>query len=169
MIRKDLHAGIMELAVANLIGFRTHTIVPNVYWGIGLNHECDMLVLDAQNRFTEVEIKISKADLKADLNKGHGHKSNIISRLVYAVPEDLIELCKEIVPKESGIIGVFYKETKLSYQSDKKYGYYEARWIRNARHRVEKTPSQGTLNKFYHLGCMRIWSLKRHNNKFKPL
>lgn len=145
----------MELAVAVLIGYRANTIVPNVSWGLYLKHECDMLVLDKQNRFTEIEIKISKSDLKADFSKKHGHKSKIISRLVYAIPENLLETALELLPNDSGIIIVKYYN-----------GYYKAFWHRHARHKknTEEIPTS-TINKFYQLGCMRIWSLKAHNNK----
>lgn len=56
----------MELAVTGLLNFRVYTIVPNVSWGLGLGHECDLLALDQQRRFTEIEIKISKSDLVRD-------------------------------------------------------------------------------------------------------
>lgn len=150
---KKLHSGHMELAVANLIGYRANVIVPNVSWGLGLRHECDLLVLDALGRFTEVEIKISKADLKADFKKGHGHKSKIISRLIYAVPDELIDTCMELIPDRCGIIAV----------SSTPYGF-KARWVKQCRHKVVELPSPGTIKDFYRLGCMRIWSLKQHNN-----
>jgi hypothetical protein len=91
MANPRLHSGHMEVAVAELIGYRNHTIVPNVSWGLGLRHECDMLVLDKKGQFTEIEIKISLADLKADFKKPHGHASKIITRLVYAIPKDMLE------------------------------------------------------------------------------
>jgi len=153
------HSGQMELAVAELIGYRQHTIVPNVSWGLGLRHECDMLILDSQGRFTEVEIKVSKSDLKADFNKTHGHSSKIISRLVYAIPDFMLDLALELVPQGCGIIVVNAKEMNGVI-------YYKAKWRRIPKHnkRAEK-PDQKTINKFYHLGCMRIWSLKGKLNQ----
>ena len=153
-----LHAGHMEVAVANLIGYRTHTIVPNVSWGLGLNHECDMLVLDQKGRFTEVEIKISRSDLRADFKKKHGHQSKFISRLVYAVPEEMKDYALELIPLTAGLIYVHH------YDWNGKIQCY-ARWERLCRHDTTKKPDQKTLNRFYHLGCMRIWSLKEHSYK----
>jgi len=155
------HSGQMEVAVANLIGYRQNTIVPNVSWGMGFRHECDMLVLDKDNRFTEVEIKVSKSDLKADFKKAHGHSSKIISRLVYAVPRDLLDSALELVPPNCGIIVVDDYE---------RYGklYYVAKWHRITRHDKQKSkPSDKQIRKFMELGCMRIWSLKAHNNRLK--
>lgn len=146
-----LHAGHIEVAVAKLIGWRTHTIVPNVSWGLGLKHEADMLVLDKSNRLTEVEIKVSKSDLKADLSKKHGHSSPIISRLVYAVPDDLVETASQILPNGVGIISVSWN----SYR-----GSYKAKWVRNCKHSKSRKPDEKQIIKLAQLGCMRIWSLK---------
>lgn len=148
-MKPKLHSGRMEVAVAMLLNYRVYTIVPNVSWGLGLAHECDLLALDKQGRFTEIEIKISKSDLKADFAKWHGHKSKIISRLVYAVPIELLELAESLVPKGAGIITVDYSE----------YGGFRAKWQRQCRHN-ENRPSQNQIKTFMELGCMRIWSLK---------
>lgn len=151
-ISPKIHSGHMEIAVAELIGWRESTVVPNVSWGLGLRHEADLLVLDKHERFTEIEIKISKSDLKADFKKLHNHSSAFIGRLIYAVPEDLVEYAKELVPKKCGIISVNWN--KFS-------GKFEAKWARNCKHNkyVEK-PDAKVIKKFLQLGCMRIWSLK---------
>jgi len=151
-----IHAGIMEVAVANLLNYRVYTIVPNVSHGLYLNHECDMLALK-DGKFTEIEIKVSISDLKADFKKKHEHKSKYITRLVYAVPEFMLDKALEIITMEFGVIVV------------KSYGdriiYHKASWVRKARHRKQQECiPQSILNKFYQLGCMRIWSLKMHNN-----
>lgn len=147
-----LHSGYMEVAVAGLIGYRTCTIVPNVSWGLGLKHECDMLALDANGRFTEIEIKVSKQDLKADAKKPHGHSSNIISRLVYAVPDGLSEYAMLEIPKHCGLISVKW-DTRLNN--------FKASWVKQCKHnKAIGKPSVQVISKFMSLGCMRIWSLK---------
>lgn len=155
-----MHAGHVESAVAVLINYRKHVIVPNVSWGLGLNHECDMLILDDQNRFTEVEIKVSASDLKADFKKEHGHKSRFISRLIYAMPIELCEKYKDLIPAHCGIIAV---------REFNPWGYeisgYKAEWFRMCKHdKTKEKPSPQTIRKFFELGCMRIWTLKSHNN-----
>jgi hypothetical protein len=147
-----LHSGHMEVAVAELIGWREHIIVPNVFWGLNLRHEADLLVLDKSGRFTEIEIKISKSDLKADFKKKHDHYTKIIGRLIYAVPDKLVETAKELIPKEAGLISVNWNQY---------IGKFEAKWIRTCKHfKHTEKPDQKTVQKFMHLGCMRIWSLK---------
>lgn len=147
-----IHSGYMEVAVANLIGFRQNTIVPNVSWGLGLSHECDMLVLDSQERFTEIEIKISASDLKADFKKDHSHESSKISRLVYAVPLELVELAKTLIPEKAGLISVTWAGRLYK-------PCFVASWVKQCKHNKNR-PTQQTIKRFMELGCMRIWSLK---------
>lgn len=147
----------IEIAVAKLLNYRVYTIVPNVSWGLGLSHECDMLALDNKDRFTEIEIKTTLQDLKADFQKSHGHKSEIISRLVYAFPLDLLESALTLIPRSCGIIVV------RPYPNGKKY---KAEWYRVNKHdSKKKKPNSETIRKFMELGCMRIWSLKEHGLK----
>lgn len=152
-MRPEIHSGDIEIAVARLIGFRMNTIVPNVSWGLGLNHECDMLVLDSKGRFTEIEIKISASDLKADFNKKHRHQSKIISRLIYAMPDWLCDSHAHLIPSDCGLISVFEVRPKV----------FKAKWVKICKHDKYSRPSQKQIEKFYHLGCMRIWSLKENS------
>lgn len=71
-----IHSGHIEVAVAKLINPRINLIVPNVYWGWDLKHEADMIIVNSNNKVTEVEIKTNISDLKADFKKHNGHKSN---------------------------------------------------------------------------------------------
>lgn len=153
MKSEKIHSGHIETAVARLLNFRVYTIVPNVSFGLGLRHECDMLALDSKNRFTEIEIKVSLADLKKDFLKPHGHRSDIISRLVYAMPEDLCKKHSNLIPNSCGIIAVTAEEKHGSK-------IYVAEWVRQCKHKVVKEPTPKQILKFMNLGCMRIWSLK---------
>lgn len=56
----------IETAIAMKLDIRKHIIVPNISWGAGL-HECDLLVINKSGYATEIEIKISKSDLKKRL------------------------------------------------------------------------------------------------------
>lgn len=162
-----IHSGHIEVAVANLLNFRVFTIVPNVSFGLGLSHEADMLCLDQKDRFTEVEIKTSMSDLRADFKKSHGHQSDLITRLIYAFPVEMLSKAEPLIPKECGIIVVYEKTESSRYPGlSLKKPILKARWERQCRHRKRNTPiPPQTIRKFMELGCMRIWSLKSHNNK----
>jgi hypothetical protein len=147
---KKIHSGHIELAVVELLNFRVYTIVPNISHGLLGRHEADLLCYK-DGRFTEVEIKISASDLKADFKKKHGHRHPYISRLVYAMPLDLCHKYKDLIPKECGIISI-----QWNGWLDK----YVAHWFRQARHQIHNAIPQQTIIDFMRLGCMRICSLK---------
>lgn len=148
----------IEVVIAKRFGYRTNVIVPNVSWGFGLNHECDMLILSNAGYLTEIEIKVSKSDLKADLLKSHKHQSRQIKSLYFAYPESMSD-CDEFVPKEAGIFHI-YENTWMSGGVMQNFGL-ASRLIRPCvnRKRTEKI-SDSKKMELMRLGCMRIWSLK---------
>lgn len=88
---------------------RRNLCVPNVSWGF-LDYEADLLVVTGSDWLKEIEIKISVADLKADIKKKK-HKDwesprNPVKDLYYAIPFEVWEKIKENppVPDHAGII-----------------------------------------------------------------
>ena len=162
-----LNSADIEVAVAKYFKPRTHLIVPNISWGMNI-HECDLLILNGSNYAVEVEIKISKSDVKADLKKGHGHKSNRIKRLFFAIPEhlntpDVIEL----IPERAGIFVVSerYPVYQSGYGADStKVSYYmqpRCTVIRNAKINKEARPfTDGERIEMGRLGMLRYWNIR---------
>lgn len=141
----------IELAVVARFGVRQNVIVPNISWGLGI-HECDLLIVTNAGYAIEVEIKISKADLKKDALKGHGHVDKRIKALYFAIPENLIS-CTELIPDRAGIFIV------RDYASN---GPYFCECVRKPT--INKTAHKLTPTEYFkvaHLGAMRIWGLKR--------
>lgn len=139
----------IELAVSGFFGVRQHLMVPNVSWGLGL-HECDMLIVTKSGFANEVEIKVSRYDLKRDLNKHHGHRSRLIRRLFFAIPKDLSEFTN-LIPEHAGIILIVKNQ----------YDENVCNLVRPAQ--VNKGAKPLTTEQIIHLGrlaSMRIWSLK---------
>ena len=93
----------IEIAVAAYFNARVNLIVPNISWGMSFGHECDLFVLTPSGYGYEIEIKISKSDLKADLAKLHQHRSLKIKKLYFAIPEKLSD-CIDFIPKRAGIL-----------------------------------------------------------------
>lgn len=140
----------IEEAVSRMYGIRQHIIVPNISWGLDGLHECDLLVLTKSKYAIEIEIKRSRADLKKDAQKKHGHKNKIIRKLYFAMP-NVMEKHIEFVPEDAGII-LCYK------QDDKVY----ARVFREAKvDSLAPKLTDGQVSQLTRLGCMRIWGLKQ--------
>ena len=142
----------IEIAVAQHIGHRQHLIVPNVWWGLGFLHELDLAVLTKSGRLWEVEIKVSKSDMKADKKKYHGHMDpmNRISRLYFAVPETL-KSCIDLIPETAGFLVVLNRNNRTYVEETRK-----PKTIKSARQLTDDE-----RHKLYHLGAMRIWGLKK--------
>ena len=68
-----------------------------VWTDTAINHECDILTVSPSYWATEVEIKISLSDLKADFKKKHNHLSNAIKYFYYCIPEHLLQKSLNIV------------------------------------------------------------------------
>jgi hypothetical protein len=89
-------------------------IVPNSSY---LGHECDVLVVQKSGYATEIELKATASDLKADKKKVHGHRSHYIRQIYYGLSEDIPQAAiDEHVPEHAGII-IFRKHSaKSSYR-----------------------------------------------------
>ena len=139
----------LEVLVADFFNVRTKLIIPNVSWGFGLNYEADLVVVTKAKYAYEVELKVSKSDLKADMKKiKHFFKSEVFKYMYYAMPEDIY--VPEYVPEHAGVL--------LAY----KHG--ESWYIR-----VEKKPAVNKVKaltdeqykKLLELMAMRVWSMKK--------
>jgi hypothetical protein len=140
----------IEIALAKHIGFRQKLIVPNISWGMGL-HECDLLVCTKSNYLWEIEIKISKADLKKDNQKRHGHYNKKIRRLYFAIPDRLYnEDNLKYIPARAGIY-VIKKANNRMYCTIKRTPKLNE---------FAKPISEKEKLKMAMLGSMRIWTLK---------
>lgn len=148
----------IELILMNHFKFNKKIIVPGVGYGIKYKrkslHECDLLILTDSNYATEVEIKISKADLKKDKFKKHTHDSVLIKTFYYAVPHYLEEFALTEIPAHAGLIVINKRGTvKISRKS-----------INNVD--CVKWP-EDLVFKLCKLGTMRIFNLKRNIHKLK--
>jgi len=139
---------------------RSHIVVPNVHWGLGFNHELDLLSISIPGFIgTEIEIKVSRGDIKRDLEKKHKHYDPRIRQLYFAGPYELSGDFYKYVPEEAGIIVV----------SNISSGRYQCRIRRKSK--VLKQWSKAFTDKevfqLMRLGNMRYWSLfsKQFRNK----
>ena len=148
----------MEGTLAKFLNYRSNLIVPNVFWSF-FRHELDLCVLSKSGYCTEVEIKISKADLIKDKEKKHGHIDSKIKYLYFAIPRYLMSEIEHI-PERAGIIEVF--------QSNYDDSGWWARIVRGPEQNPSKYKfSEADRVELMRLLCMRIWKLKRDLSKLK--
>jgi hypothetical protein len=138
----------LEAALMNHFDFIRNDIVPNVKWGLDL-HECDLLVVSKAGYLTEVEIKISKADLLKDKQKKHGHESDRIKSLWFAISDNIpFDFALANIPERAGLIivrGDGQCHRKREPKSNKK----------------SRKITEEERGKLRWLGMTRIYSLKK--------
>ena len=144
----------VEIEVARHFNYRANVIVPNVFWGMGLHYEADMVVLRPSGYAVEIEIKVSASDIKADLKKRNAHDSPLFRELWFAVPESLE--CHPDIPKRAGVLSI-----RKRYSKRDEEWYTRADRIRSPEPRksCERWTDAQRL-KLYSLGLMRVWRLK---------
>lgn len=143
----------MEVALIQHLNIRQNLIVPNIYWGMGLNYECDLVKLTSSGYATEIEIKVSKSDLLKDKEKRHSHNSHLFKYLYFAVPKELKDLALDNIPEKSGLYVVNINEK-----------YYRKYVVDEVRKPLKKSNYQWDIDarhKLASLGAMRILGLKR--------
>ena len=142
----------IELAIANYYGTRQHIIVPNCYinFGTSADHEFDLIIIKRSGYAEEIEIKMSKADLKADFKKKHGHIDDRLQHLYYAIPNELYEKCKDLIPEYAGVFTI----TKYD---DRAF----ARCVKSAPKKQCRKLTESEQLKIARLGVMRIWNMKQ--------
>ena len=141
----------LELLVANHFGMRENIIVPNVSWGL-LNHEADLLVLRPSGWAEEVELKVSRSDLKRDSLKHHGrgHRaSDKVHKLWFAVPQALAD--DPSIPAHAGILSARYTPQGWVIET--------VRAPTCNRHAHKLTATE--IHQLMRLGMFRIWTLKQ--------
>ncbi len=146
----------IEIALMSHFGVRQNIIVPNVSWGM-LPYEADLVILTGSNYATEIEIKVSKADLKKDKEKRHKHDSDMFKYFYFAVPKKLVEFALTEIPENAGLFSV-----------EERGNIYNPYWVKQ-----EKAPvlnkshckwKEADRIKLAELGCMRILGLKEKIN-----
>lgn len=141
----------MEVILAQHFGIRETIVVPNVSWGL-INHEADLLVLKPSGWAEEVEIKISRSDLRRDLkkNRGRGHmSSDLIWKLWFAVPAEMATMPE--IPAHAGILSVQYS----------KWGTWIVDVVRAPKiNKRARKLTDGDTRRLMRLGMFRIWTLK---------
>ena len=142
----------VEIAVADYFNPRMNVIVPNISWGMGLRYEADMVVLRPSGWAIEIEIKVTRSDIAADLRKHHFHNAPIFRQLWFALPEEIANDPR--IPQNAGILEMVENDWKNSCTRFVKV-------LRPAKlNPVARKLTEAEIKKLLELGVMRIWTLK---------
>lgn len=166
----------IEILLADYFGYRRMLIVPNVWWGWNLRHEADLLICRPSGWVEEVEIKVSAGDIRADTKKSHGHHSDRIRKLWFAVPSRLAG--HPDIPVRAGVLEIRVKWQHVEPDghcvwsdeqiAERDVPIYSVNRVRRA---MDNPGSQRVTDeqriKLAELGAMRIWDLKKHCQRFR--
>jgi len=144
--------------VGSLFYCRRYVVIPNLSWGF-LNHEADLIALSTSKILHEIEIKVSVADMKAELKKKHIHGDQRVSALWYAVQSEIAEQVKPMLPDRAGLVAV-----SVRYSSDWGRNVFVTKILKRPR---LKNPTYKISAKeeyqLLRLGVMRMWSTRYRN------
>lgn len=154
----------MELALSNEFNQRLNLIIPNLSWSF-FKHELDLFVLTPSGYGSEIEIKISRGDLKKDAEKPHKHFDHRLKYLWFAVPEHL-EKDIDLIPDRAGVIVVKQRAYKTHYP--------EQEYVETICERLRKPKQNGNYRfsdsdriALMRLAALRVWTLKRQLQREK--
>ncbi|RXZ68967.1 hypothetical protein EPT53_08110 [Fusobacterium necrophorum] len=159
----------IELALFYYCFKKNKAILPRVQRGYIVNHECDMLLCSKNNYLTEIEIKVSIADIKADLKKKHGHNDNRLKKVIFCIPEEILEKAEEIIPKKFGIWTVEYKEVTVYhfYESKKEFQYIVKEFRKAHINKDVQKVSEEVVWEMWRLSSLRYWATLKENIALK--
>ena len=148
-----LTADEIQLALYNsgIWNKRQDIFVSNLSWGL-LNHEADLVILTKSGYLTEVEIKRSWEDFKADFKKEHKHKDEHVYRFYYCIPESIKDEFISFLEERYELI----RPSVLCYTEEGEIKITPGGWPNTGGRRLF-IEEQLTVAR---LGCMRIWNLK---------
>ena len=146
-----MNAADVELCVASRFNPRQFSLCPNISWGFNAigNREADLLVVPQSRWCYEIEIKVSKSDIKADLMKRHTHSGPVIRKAWFAVPAELAG--DENIPDYCGVLACSVGRA------------YKCREIRPpVVNKMARKLTNNEYEKLLELMVYRVWTLKRH-------
>jgi len=153
----------LEVLVAEFFGIRANLIIPNVSWGFDLLYEADLVVVTRSRYAYEIELKVSKSDLKAEKNKrAFAHNADCFKRLYFAMPEDIYE--PELVPEHAGVLLARH----IPARTDCLHPYPEQWRIIQERKPENKNAEKLTDERYVkllELCAMRMWAIKKREEK----
>ena len=146
-------------------------MIPNLSYGL-LPYEADFVVISKAGYLTEVEIKRSWQDFKADFKKDHKHDAEQVYYFYYCVPESIVDKVVDFLKAQYGsgwcpALLKFTEKGGISRVSvkDETTGMYRVvgSHYNAGSHRKLFLEEQLTVAR---LGQLRYWSLLEKTTKY---
>lgn len=112
----------MILHDSGLWNRRQYLMIPNLSWGL-LNHEADFVAITKSGYLTEVEIKRSFADLKADFKKDVFHCDERVYSFMYCLPLSIRDKALALFDEQYGKIAELYGHDRNYEYTNKFFPY----------------------------------------------
>jgi hypothetical protein len=168
LISNNVSTAEIEIALSEFFKCNKNIVIPNLSYGFGRGrkncYEKDLVVIYPSGKVYEIEIKVSKADLKADTHKGHTHDANFISQLYFAIPQKLFDEKGVIalIPEKAGILVISKKWFTNVYGDNLNIMYYDVNMYRKAQiNSKANVLSKEEQYKMMKLAYLRVWSNKK--------
>ncbi len=154
----------LEIAVVQLFNQAMDLILPNVMQSWMLDYEADLVMVNRSRYAYEVELKTSRADLKADGKKRHKHDAPIFKRLYFAMPGEIIDLY--LIPERAGILSyknrVVAEHVNWAGKRVAEYTYRDLELFREPTdNRMARKLTRDEIQKLKGIAYYRLWGLKR--------
>ena len=148
----------IQKRIAYQVGLTNGNIViPNIFLPAGRcgHYEADLLYITPKRYCTEVEIKISMADFKADFKKKIYHTSDIVRNFYYAFPHELYQ-------ENSTEINQILSDSDAGIMAVKDFQGRCVRIMRDPKPRRHIEPiKEQKLYDLLRIGCMKWYTANR--------
>ena len=146
------------LYTSGIFDRNTYIMVPNISYGL-LSYEADFVAMSKTGYLTEVEIKRSFYDFKADFKKRHLHDDILVTYFYYCVPVGILDKVKAFL--QDRYVSRMKMPALLTYDET---GHIEKvpnfGYIMAFKHPYARKLYLEEQVKFARLGCFRYWSIQ---------
>ena len=154
----------LSLRNSGLWNRRSDIMVPNVSWGL-LPYEADFVVISKSGYMTEIEIKRSWEDFKADFKKDHKHDDERVYKFAYCVPKSIRDKVISYIRTQNPDVPDYRLPAVIYYSEDMGIGLTELNYFDNYNSPKRRKFFIEEILKVSRLGQLRYWA--RVENDYK--
>lgn len=158
----------LSLRNSGLWNRRSDIMVPNVSWGL-LPYEADFVVISKSGYMTEIEIKRSWEDFKADFKKDHKHDDERVYKFAYCVPKSIRDKAISYIRTQNPDVPDYMLPAVIYYSEDMGIGLTELNSFDNYNSPKRRKLFIEEILKVSRLGQLRYWARVENDYKEEQL